>query len=100
MRSRVLCVVFLLTSFASLPAAFAQGKDPFRPPDAGAPIAPAPGGPAVGQPAPAPPAQPSGGLARTGQDVGTQLAIGVLLIALGGAILLTERAVVLSPRSG
>jgi hypothetical protein len=89
----VVCVVALvLVLGAHLPVA-AQGKDPFRPPPgAGAPAAPAPAPGSAVDPNPADPVAPGDGLARTGQDVAAALGLGMLLLAVGVALRLTERA--------
>lgn len=76
----------------SLPA-WAQERDPFRPPPAVSPAgddrpAPRPGGP--GDLSGGPP--PEALLPRSGPDVQTPLAVAALFLAIGGATLATGRA--------
>ena len=92
-------VVTLVIASAVLASssAYAQARDPFRPPPGaggstfdGAPS----GGPAPAQPLPA---EPSGGLARTGQDVAMLFAFGLAVLTIGVSLSLAGRIVPGSP---
>ncbi|MGH2785364.1 MAG: hypothetical protein ACRDJ1_08880 [Actinomycetota bacterium] len=92
MSRRGLLATSVIVLLAGAPAS-AQPKDPFRPPGSSsveAPPADAPAGAHDGIPA-SDPGSNDDGLARTGQDIRSTLAVGAVFLALGLAFRLLER---------
>lgn len=91
-------VILVALGSALAMEARAQGKDPFLPPPGAGPDVS--GDSDQGEPPaavdPDEPTAPGDGLARTGQDVAMQLALGLVLFALGCAFRMAERGAALA----